>query len=484
LKRFIFATLLLGVAWSARAFAFALLLLASAFVGSESTAAETKRPNIVVFLADDLSTLDVAPYGERVIRTPNISRLAAAGMTFDRAYVASPSCAPSRAALLTGLMPARNGAEANHSAPRAEIKKWPAYFRELGYEVVAFGKVGHYKQTADYGFDRSEHMGFHDPQAIPTAVEYLTAHDAASAKPLCLMVGTHWPHVPWPEKNLGYAPSSLALPAGSIDTPATREWRARYAAAVTLCDDELGAVREAALRTLGDEALFVFTSDHGAQWPLGKWNCYEAGVNVPLVIAWPGRVQAGARSEAMVSWIDLLPTLVEAAGGAAPADIDGQSFLNVLEGRRDRHRDRIFTTHSNDRTWNIYPMRAVREGDWKLIVNLHPEFAFTTHIDLPGNLGQRAYFATWEAAAKTDPEAAELLRRYHQRPVVELYDLSVDPTERNNLADDPAQAERVRAMRQTLDEWMREQGDKQTVFVTPRLLSDPKSYGPDAPPGN
>jgi len=99
------------------------------------------RPDIVVFLTDDQGQLDCTPYGGQGIRTPHMQRLADAGMTFTRAYVASPSCAPSRAALLTGLMPARNGAEANHSKPRAEIKKWPAYFQELGYEVVSFGKV-------------------------------------------------------------------------------------------------------------------------------------------------------------------------------------------------------------------------------------------------------------------------------------------------------------------------------------------------------
>jgi len=130
---------------------------------------QTQRPNILVFLTDDQSQLDCTPYGEAVIRTPNMQQLADQGMTFTRAFVASPSCAPSRAALLTGLMPARNGAEPNHSKPRAEIKKWPAYFQELGYEVVAFGKVSHYKHTKDYGFDYFAFDGFHEHQSIGAA---------------------------------------------------------------------------------------------------------------------------------------------------------------------------------------------------------------------------------------------------------------------------------------------------------------------------
>src|SRR6186997_1328460 len=173
-------------------------LLAALTLAAPSPAAE-RKPDFVVFLTDDQGRLDCTPYGGMGIRTPNMQRLAEAGMTFTRAYVASPSCAPSRAALLTGLAPARNGAEPNHSKPRPELKKWPAYFRELGYEVVAFGKVSHYKHTADYGFDRFAHDTFHDHAGIPAAVEFLKNRPRSGAKPLCLFVGSNWPHVPWPE---------------------------------------------------------------------------------------------------------------------------------------------------------------------------------------------------------------------------------------------------------------------------------------------
>src|SRR5436305_4170555 len=130
--------------------------------GGRSFAAVGPRPDIVIFLTDDQGQADSSPYGARELHTPNMQRLAEAGLTFDRAFVASPSCAPSRAALLTGLMPARNGAEANPSKPRAGLKMWPAWFQELGYEVVAFGKVSHYRHTADYGFDRFAPDTFHD----------------------------------------------------------------------------------------------------------------------------------------------------------------------------------------------------------------------------------------------------------------------------------------------------------------------------------
>jgi N-sulfoglucosamine sulfohydrolase len=230
--------------------------------------------------------------------------------------------------------------------------------------------------------------------------------------------------------------------------------------------------------------LVLFSSDHGAQWPFAKWNCYEAGVRVPLIVSWPGVVKPNTRTGAMVSWVDLLPTLLEAAGGQPPQGLDGRSFLAVLQGKRRNHRDRIFTTHSGDGNWNVYPARALRVGDWKYIRNLHPEFAFTTHIDLPGNLGQRAYFSTWEAAAQTNAPAAALVNRYHARPAEELYHLAADPHEQHNLAADPAHAARLKKLRRELDDWMRAQSDQGTVFGQPRLLSDPNSYGPNAPSGD
>jgi len=435
---------------------------------------------VVVFLTDDQSQLDASPYGSD-LPTPHLQRLAEAGITFTRAYVASPSCAPSRAALLTGLMPARNGAEANHSKPRAGVIKWPAYFQRLGYEVVAFGKVSHYRHTADYGFDHFAHDTFHEHVAIPAAVEWLKQRPRDDAKPLCLMIGSNWPHVPWPEEHPQIDPAKLTLPAGSIDTPATRAWRARYVAAVRKADDDLGLVLDAVREHLPPETLVLFSSDHGAQWPFGKWNLYEAGVCVPLVVSWPGVVKAGTRTDAMVQWVDLLPTLLEAAGGQAPAEIDGRSFLPVLRGEARSHRERIFTTHSNDNRFNVYPSRAVRDERWKYIRNLHPEYAFTTHIDLvAGRLGQRAFFSTWEAAAKIDSAAATILQRYHARPADELYDLAVDPHEQHNLAADAQHAARLAALQAELDAWMRAQGDRQQVAVEPRLLRDPSSFGPAA----
>lgn len=431
-----------------------------------------EKPNIVVFLGDDHSMSDSEPYGATDVRTPNMRRLANDGMLFTHAFVASPSCAPSRAALLTGLMPARNGAEPNHAKPRAEIKKLPAYLQELGYEVVAFGKVSHYKHTKDYGFDYFAFDGFHEHQAIPTAVKFL--RERKSDKPLCIFVGSNWPHVPWPGTSEAYDTNGLTLSATQADTAEMHHARALYYSAVSRMDDELGLVLDAAKQTLGTNIVFVHSSDHGAQWPFAKWNCYDAGIRVALLVSWPGVIQAGARTDAMVSWIDLLPTFIEIAGGRAPTNIDGRSFAAVLEGQTNAHRDRIFTTHSADGNMNVYPMRSVRTRDWHFILNLHPEFAYHTHIDLaphgdkPGYWG--GYWESWTNAAMTNAHAATLVQRYHQRPEEELYDVRSDPLEMNNLARLPEHVARVKTMRKELETWMREQGDARRIYGQPRKL--------------
>src|SRR5262245_13016170 len=198
--------------------------------------AAADRPHVVLFLADDLSWADCSPYGGKDIRTPNMARLAAAGMGFTHAFVASPSCAPSRAALLTGLAPMRNGAMLNHSRPRAGLKTWPAYFHDLGYEVAAIGKTAHYDHVTRYGFDPVSHYGYHQDDCVEAAVAWLSRR--RSDRPLCLIVGTNWPHVPWPEEPPYEAPAH-ALPPTFVDTPATRRAVARYAAAVARADREL-----------------------------------------------------------------------------------------------------------------------------------------------------------------------------------------------------------------------------------------------------
>jgi N-sulfoglucosamine sulfohydrolase len=459
-----------------------MLLLLIQF-GFSAPALAANPPNLVIFLADDLSRNDCSIYNPASgIRTPNMERVAREGMTFTHAFVASPSCAPSRGALLTGLSPIRNGAMFNHTVPDPRHQRWPAWFQELGYEVVAFGKVAHYATIRQYGFDLASHFNFHQDDCVEAAIAWLEKR--SSRKPLCLFVGSNWPHVPWPVET-SYPPETLPLPPTQVDTPQTRLSRARYAAAVGLADRDLGLVYDATRKHLGRDTLFLFSSDNGAQFPFGKWNCYDDGVHMPLVAVWPGQVAAGARSDAMVTWEDFLPTCLEAVGatpppsGSGPGQITGRSFLPVLRGQRTEHRDAIFTTHSGDGKMNVYPIRALRTRDWDYILNLRPEFAHTTHIDQAAGAGDGwRYFREWVWAGQTNPAAAATVRRYHERPREELYDLRADPYEQRNLAAEPQHAPRLAEMRARLEAWLKSEGDQPTLLNEPRLLSNPSSYAP------
>lgn len=446
-----------------------LLLTAVLLTLFAGRAGAASAPHVVVFLADDLGWADCSPYGGKGVPTPNMARLAADGVTLTHAFVASPSCAPSRAALLTGLDPMRNGAMLNHARPRAGAKKWPAYFKDLGYEVVSFGKVAHYAQVTDYGFDHASHFKYHEDDCIEAAVKWLAARK--SDKPLCLLVGTNWPHVPWPKESK-LDPAKLDLPPTLVDTKETRLARARYLTAVANADRDLGLVYDAARKDLGKDAFFLFSSDHGSQFPFGKWNVYDAGIRTPLIAAWPGRIKPGTTAAAMVSWTDILPTCLDVAGGKPTDTLSGRSFLPVLRGDKDAHRDSVFVTHSGDGDMNRYPIRAVRTRDWKYVRNLDPAAEHHTHVDKAAGGDGRDYWDSWVEKAKTDPAAAAVVRRYHTRPAEELYDLTADPWELKNLAADPKHADRLKALSADLDAWMKGQGDE--GLKTERALSDPR----------
>src|SRR5262249_11599009 len=163
-----------------------------------------------------------------------------------------------------------------------------------------------------------------------------------------------------------------------------------------------------------------------------------------------------------------------------PADIDGRSFAGVLRGEKKSRRDEIYATHSGDKDFNVYPMRCVRTVRWKYILNLHPEFQYSTHINRGGDRDGLDYFRSWEPAAKTDAKAAEIVRRYKERPREELYDLAADPHEEHNLADNPANASRLKELREKVAAWMKAQGDAGTVFGQPLLIGQEATLLPTA----
>ena len=439
-----------------------LLRVLLAFAGcAMAFRAAQARPHMLIFLADDLSLRDLPTYGNGGARTPNLDAFAREALVFERAFVASPTCAPSRAALLTGLTPARNGAIFNHQYKRDDVRSLPPVFNELGYQTASFGKIAHGpRDMLRHGFTYTKPGNALDPAAV---AQWLERRDRS--QPVCLFVGTKWPHVPWPQ-NEGYDPASVQLRRFHPDLPEFRRDWVRYLSAVSRADRDFGTILDIVRRALGPDTLVVFSSDHGAQVPFGKFTLYDEGIRSPLVLSWPGRIEPG-RTRAMVSWLDLLPTLLELAGGVVPEGLDGRSFASVVHEPAREHRDRIFTTHNGDGRANVYPIRSVRTARWKYIRNLQPDWIFSNHSDRFRKDGAGSYFDAWETAAARDPLVALLLARYRQRPMEELYDLENDSDELNNLAADSRFAGNLVALRAELDTWMREQGDDGRVTVEP-----------------
>ncbi|WP_288241892.1 sulfatase [uncultured Bacteroides sp.] len=434
-----------------------------------------QKPNIVIYIADDHGCLQSEPYGDTFVRTPNMARLANEGMTFDQAFVASPASGPSRAALLSGLMPARNGAEANHTTPRADTQILVKRLQDLGYEVAAIGKIAHGKEQADMNhFDYLQITGNIREKLAGTVKAYLDRR--TSQKPLCLLVGDRRPHVSWIEQNI-YDTSRITLPDYLIDTPETREHWGRYLTDITGLDESIGQVDKYAEEYFGNrDYLFIYTADHGAQWPFGKWNLYDKGTRTAMLARWKGKIEPGTRTAAMVSWIDLMPTLIDIAGGKPVENIDGKSFREVLFNKDKKHREIIYTTHTNDGNMNVYPMRAVRTEKYKYIRNLLPDCYHSNHSDIHRKDGAGAYWDSWDEAARTDKEAAEKIRHYYQRPAEEFYDIVNDPDEKHNLADNPAYKEEMQRMSVLLDKWMSDQGDTQRLTKKPYPLSGPTPH--------
>lgn len=435
-------------------------------------------PNLIVYMSDDHGMLFSEPYGATNIHTPNLSRLAAEGMKFTHAFNTSPSCGPSRTSMLTGLWPARHGAEANHKAPKPGMERLVAVLKSLGYETACFGKVAHNDWAKYYNFDvvHGPNVGCTDTDEVE---QFLSARDAT--KPLCLFFGSRHPHVPW-VKNEGYDPAAVKLPPTLVDTPETRRQCTEYYTSVSYTDALAGKFRALVKKHVPGDTLFLYTTDHGAQWPFAKWDLYDAGIRLPFIAVWPGKLKPGSTSDAMICLPDLMPTFIELAGGKVPDGLDGKSFAGILRGKSSQHRDRVFNTQSGDGDYNVYPIRSLRTREWKYILNLHPEFQHHTHTSRQRTGNGIIYWQTWLEEAKTKPAAAAVVKRFVERPVEELYNLKADPHEMHNLADDPKQASRLSTMRADLKAWMKQQGDTQTVFGKPLLIGQPVTLLPEATP--
>ena len=421
------------------------------------SAQQPAKPNLVLFIADDCSYYDLGCYGSRDSKTPNIDRFASEGMLFTQAYQAAPMSSPTRHNLFTGLWPVRTGAYPNHTSADEGTLSIVHHLQPEGYRVALIGK-SHVGPDSVFPFDFATPL-INKGEINFKAVDQFIAQCQAEQTPYCLLVTSHQPHTPWNKGDASrFDAAKLNIPPIYVDSPHTREQLTRYLAEVNFMDNEFGTLLDI-LKRRGDDqrSVVVYLSEQGNSLPFAKWTCYDAGVHSACIVRWPGVIKAGSRSNALVEYVDIVPTFVDIAGGRPVGPFDGLSFKRVLLGQSQTHKQYSFSLQTSRGIHHgpeYYGIRSVYDGQYRYIVNLTPEATFKNTTT------QSKLFKEWEAAAESDSQARWLTDRYQHRPAIELYDVPRDPYCLKNLANDAAQAETVRRLDKVLRQWMADCGDQ------------------------
>ena len=261
-----------------------------------------------------------------------------------------------------------------------------------------------------------------------------------------------------------YPPESLKLPPSWVDTPATRASYSKYLAEITYYDWQCGALLSL-LDDFGlrDNTLVIVVSEQGSAFPYAKWTCFELGLASGMIARWPEKVKPGTSTDALVEYVDLVPTFLEAAG-ATPRDLDGKSFLPVLRGASKEHKKYTFglqTTRGIINGTEAFGIRSCGNARYRYIRNLHPEATFTNAVTRKGGDGKANFWVSWqEKALQGDAHARAMVAKYQRRPAEELYDVKQDPHCLVNLIEDEDLTGVRKELSTQLDRWMKSQGDK------------------------
>ncbi len=434
----------------------ALLLLAGAAPDLDP------RPNILVLIADDWGYGHAGAYGDKIVKTPAFDRLAAEGVLFTRAFCASPSCTPSRAALLTGQAIHRLEDSGNlWSTLSSKIPVYPDLLEAQGYAVGLRGKGWGPGDIRPGGRTRNP--------AGPAAKDFPAFLKTLKAdQPFCYWFGSSDPHRPYVRAEDPRA-AELVVPPQFPDTPEVRADILDYYREVERFDRDCAEIL-AAIEASGRAAdtLVVMTSDNGMPFPRCKANVYDSGARMPLAIRWASKIKPG-RCDALVSHTDLAPTFLEAAGLKPSSDMTGRTLLPLLRGEAQEGRERVYfgrERHANVRQGDVgYPCRAVRTAELAYIRNLRPErwpAGDPEQWHSVGPFGDCDGGPTKEVVL-ADRTSIYFQRAFAKRPEEELYDLAKDPHQLTNLAADPAYAERKARLRADLDAWMKSTGDPRAL---------------------
>ena len=467
----------------------AIMLLLVSFVADSSPGEKETGSaplNVLLITADDLG-LQLGSYGDNVIETPNMDKLAASGVQFNIAYIAQASCSPSRSAMFTGLYPHTNGqygltATRTSLHPHLHDAVMPNIMKRAGYHTGIIGKL-HVDPGNKFQFDY-KNTNPRDAWDVKLVAENASGFfNQLGDQPFFLMVNFTDPHAwrerdpetgefsPWTflDRNNG-VPETLVEPSEKtlwpfqcVDSPEQRTRVAGYYNEVKRLDVGIGLLMDV-LEKHGhaDNTLIIFIGDHGPPFERAKTTVYEAGLRIPFLVRWPG-VSRPRKSDAMVSTVDILPTVIDASGAEPAVRMHGRSLRPVLKDPNTEWREYLageFHMHGPP----FYPRRAIRDHRYKLIHNLRAG-ELKPYIGVDGDIG----YDLSRESRYDDTDIRRAFDIYADPPEYELYDLGKDPWEFNNLAGQEDHTEVQERLTQALLEWRRQTEDP---FLDPAFLDE------------
>ncbi len=418
---------------------------ASSFLPAQTTGISpgaNSRPNIVYLHSHD-SGRYLRPYGQSV-PTANLQRLASQGILFRQAFSGAPTCSPSRAALLTG--------QSAHASGMLGLAHRGFSLNDYNQHIIHTLHAGGYHSVLagiQHVADKPERIGYKEllrPASVraadvaPAAERFLSR---AGSQPFFLDVGFFETHREYPQPTAADDPRYTLPPQPIPDTPETRKDMASFHASARLMDQGVGQVLDALDRYgLADNTLVISTTDHGISFPLMKCNLEDNGWGVSVIMRGPGGFNGGKVSDALVSQVDLFPTICELAGLAGPAWLTGRSILPVVRGEEREINDAVFAEVNYHAAYE--PKRAVRTKRWKYI-RRYGERRTPVLPNCDDGLSKSLWLQSgWKAQVL---------------PEESLHDLLFDPTEHRNLVADESSKAALNEMRWRLDAWMRTTDD-------------------------
>ncbi len=424
-------------------------------------------PNIIFIIGDDVGWNDLGCYGNLTIKTPNIDRLAAEGLRFDNAFLTASSCSPSRCSIITGRYPHNTGAAELHSPLPDNQVLFPEILKTHGYYTAQAGKWhfgGGGLGPAVRAFDRiSPNRKRNGDGGEAMWLTFL--RERPKDKPFFMWFASYDSHRPWGADHFKVtnAPADVGVPEFLFDGAQTRRDLASYYNEISRLDYYVGeVVKELGRQGIADNTIVMVTSDNGRPFPRCKTRVYDSGMKTPLLIKWPDHIARGSVTEALVSVIDLAPTILEIAGIQSGPTFQGKSFKDLFAHPKREFRHYVFSEHN----WHDYEAyeRQVRTKNFMYIINERPQFDSWGPADAVSSPSMKELYEAYRNGKLKEHQTDVFIK---PRPEEELYDCIADPFQFVNLADDPEYKSGKENLSKVLAEWRKETGDTCPEHLTP-----------------